>query len=83
MRSLTAPDGSHWTQHPELLTREQLITALECVDNLTGDYARGEARGGSMEWDDLDATHAAALVAFPGLYELRLAEILPEYEGET
>lgn len=36
-------------------------------------YAKGEARGGSMDWEDLDGVFEAAKEAMPGDYERALA----------
>lgn len=47
---------------PALYTEAELRAALECVDNLFGEYLRGKLRGGEMSWEDLDSTHDAAQV---------------------
>lgn len=60
-------------------TPEQIEAALDCVENLLGDYARGALRGGEMSWDDLDATFDAARVYFRDVYEQKLREHAREY----
>ena len=55
--------------NPALYSEEELRAALECVDNLFGDYQRGELRGGSMDWEDVNTTHDVAAKAIPRLAE--------------
>lgn len=55
------PIPSYDRCNPDHYTKEELRAALECADNLFGDYLRGALRG-EMSWDDLDATHGAAAV---------------------
>lgn len=65
--------GDAWTQRPELMRREQLITALECVNNIVGDYVRSEGPDGYCI-EDVDATAESALVGFMGLKEAKQRE---------
>lgn len=53
--------------NPDHYTEAELRAALECADNLFGDYLRGKLRGGEMSWEDLDSTHDAAQVGLPRL----------------
>ncbi len=63
--------------------RDERIKNLEMiVVYLMGDYIRGEQRGGSMEWEDLDATHSAACTHFPDLLARAEAENPAEPEPE-
>ena len=57
--------------NPQYYSERELHEALVCVNNLFNDYWRGEQRGGSMEWEDLDATHSSALCALPRLAVLK------------
>lgn len=74
-------DGRPWIFAPELLPREQLVAALECVENLFTAYARGELNDG-IDWEELDATVEAAASAFPALYEQRRQVVEAELEEE-
>ncbi|WJJ55191.1 hypothetical protein [Xanthomonas phage RTH11] len=51
--------------HPHRYRPEQLRKALESCGNLLDDYLRGERRGGSMAWDDLDSTHSILQIDLP------------------
>lgn len=66
--------GDSWTQRPELLTREQLIGALICVNNLIGDYVRSKDGSDGYSDVDIDATAEAALVGFCGLEDAKARE---------
>lgn len=68
----------NWTAHPEEKTSEQLAGALYVIEGLMLAYAKGEANGGSMDWEDLDSVFEAAKESFPGLYEIIQIEIEPE-----
>lgn len=65
--------GTDWTQHPERLSREQLVGALSLLDQFTVSYALGQVNGG-VKWEHLDECHEKSIKAFPGLYPAKLAE---------
>jgi len=66
----------------EAMTERQKQAALDCVLNLLGDYARGEARGGEINWEDVDATFECAQSAFFREYAQLLAEAQAEYRKD-
>lgn len=72
--------------NPIYYSNLELTHALECCDNLLGDYYRGLKRGGTMEWEDLDTTHDVMKVALPRLAEANRRvwddELAREEKGE-
>lgn len=53
--------------NPYHYTEAELRAALECADNLFGDYLRGKLRGGEASWEDLNATYEVAMGELPRL----------------
>lgn len=53
--------------NPAYYNDRDLRCALEGCDNLLGDYMRGGNRGGSMDWEDLDATREVLQANLPNL----------------
>lgn len=46
-------------------TVEQLEAAVDAAGILVEAYEQGEANGGSVSWEDINAAHTRALDAFP------------------
>lgn len=53
--------------------------AVRCARAVLAAYARGEAQGGEIEWDDVDQVFELAKRALPGEYERILAEHMKEH----
>lgn len=69
--------------HPHRYRPEQLGKALETCGNLLDDYLRGERRGGSMAWDDLDSTHSVLQTELPEFVRANEESFKIDYpEGE-
>lgn len=63
--TLITEPGRYWARIARELLRskERLIAAMEACMKLVRAYENGKENGGSVNWEDLDQAHAAALRA--------------------
>lgn len=62
---------------------EQVAALHQAVEELLRAYARGEARGGSTDWEDLNSAFECAKQALPGRYEAMLGLEQEDCEDEA
>lgn len=73
-----SPFSGNWFEHPERLSRAQLVAALKCVDDLIGHYVEGEVDS-YTNYTEVDATHDAVAANFEELRAIKRTERLAEH----
>lgn len=68
----------------EIADRAQQRTegGYDAIDLFLIAYAKGEANGGGIDWDDLDVANAKARQERPGHYEAFLSELDDDGDGD-